>query len=324
MRRPAGGSWFRSLFLPVIFLAVSHAPAWSQDSPEPEPVQLDDVVVQGSLSGIPLREQVETFVDAVTAPPPGRGPARWHELVGVCVGVVNLRRDAAQAMADRVSEVAVMLDLPVGEPGCSPNVVVIATDDASALARALVERSPNAFRPYYAGSSRSRRQLNLFIETDRPVRWWHVMLPVTAETGQPAVRMPGEVEAPRIRAPTSRLNTLIRNELRRAYVIIDIDQVDHLTLRQLSDYVAMAAFAQIDPDAEVENFPTILNVLANPAATPEMTDWDRGYLGALYGAELNQRNPQFQAGGIAALMFRGRKEAHDGDSPTTHKGDDER
>lgn len=89
MRRSAAVSWFRP-FLPIVFLALSHGPSWGQDPPEPDPAQLDDVIVEGSLSGIPLREQVATFVDSVTAPPPGRGPARWHDLAGVCVGVVNL------------------------------------------------------------------------------------------------------------------------------------------------------------------------------------------------------------------------------------------
>lgn len=209
-------------------------------------------------------------------------------------------------MADRVSAVAVMLDLPVGEPGCSPNVVIIATDDASALARALVERSPNAFRPYYAGSSRSHRDLNLFIETDRPVRWWHVVLPVRVDSGTPAARLPGEVEAPRIRG-NGLLSTPIRNELRRAYVIIDINKVEHLTLRQLSDYVAMVAFAQIDPDAEVGSFSTVLNVLADPAGVQEMTDWDRAYLAGLYGSELRQRRPDAQLGDVAGIMLRDRR-----------------
>jgi len=316
MRRSAGVSWFRPL-LPIVVLAVSHAPAWAQDSPAAEPVQLDDVVVQGSLSGIPLREQVATFVDSVTAPPPGRGPARWHDLAGVCVGVVNLRRDAAQAMADRVSEVAVMLDLPVGEPGCSPNVVIIATDDAPALARALVERSPNAFRPRYAGAAGSARQLERFVTTDRPVRWWHVAMPVTAASGVPISRLPGSdpTDPPRIRGE-GLLNTLIRNELRRAYVIIDINQVDHLTLRQLSDYVAMAAFAQIDPDAEVGSFSTILNVVADPAGAQEMTDWDRAYLAGLYGSELRQRRPDAQLGDVAGIMLRDRRRAGEAEAET--------
>lgn len=308
MRSSAGRSWLWYL-LPLAILSVSPGPTWGQDPPEPEPAELDDVLVQGSLSGVPLRRQIETFVDAVTAPPPGRGPARWHELAGVCVGVVNLRRDAAQAMADRISEVAVMLDLPVGEPGCSPNVVVVAADDASALARALVERSPNAFRPRYGGAAGSRLRLEQFMTTDRPVRWWHVAMPVAAESGLPVFRVPGsEPIPPRIRGD-GLLNSRIRNELRRAYVIIDISQVEHLTLRQLSDYVAMVAFAQIDPDAEVGGFSTILNVVADPEVAHEMTDWDRAYLAGLYGSELRQRNPNAQLGDVAGIMFRDRRRA---------------
>ena len=303
MRWPAGVSCLKYL-LPVVFLALTCAPARGQDQEESQPTRVDDIVVLGT----PLREQVATFVDAVTAPPRGRGPARWSDRAGVCVGVVNLERQAAQILADRVSEVGVMLGMPVGEPGCSPNVLVMATDDAPAFAAALVEQSPNSFRPHYAGASGSDRQLDLFVTSDRPIRWWHVALPVT-ETGQPAIRLPGDAEPRRIRAPLSRLNTFVRNELRRAFIVIDIDQVEHLTLIQLSDYVAMVAFAQIDPDHEVGNFPSILNVVANPAVAQAMTDWDRAYLEALYGVELNRRLPSSQLGQIATGMFRDRRAA---------------
>jgi len=256
--------------------------------------------------GMPLREQVETFVDDVTAPATGWGPARWDERSGICVGVVNLRPDAAQAMADRVSEVALDLGLTVGEPGCSPNILVIATDDAPALATALVQQSPNAFRPRYSGAARRPSALRAFQSSDSPVRWWHVSMPIIRETGQPAVRLPGG-DAPWIPSWGSRLTSPITSKLLRAYVIIDIDQAEGLSFSQLADYVAMVAFAQIDPDADVSGFPTILNVFDNPTIAFGMTDWDEAYLGSLYGAEMNQRNPNAQSGAVAALMFRDRQ-----------------
>ena len=277
--------------------------AWAQETPE---TRVEDIVVLGT----PLREQVETFADTVISPPHGRGPARWSARSGICVGVVNLQREAAQAMADRVSEVALDLGLPIGEPGCSPNVLIIATDDAPALTAALVERSPNAFRPPYSGSSRSRLQLRRFIESDAPVRWWHVSLPINSETGGIAVRIPG-YPPPQTRAAASRLTTLIQNDLKRAYVIIDIGQVEDISFQQLADYVAMVAFAQIDPDADLSGFPTILNVFDNPTIAFGLTDWDQSYLGSLYGAELNQSNPNAQSGAVAALMFRERRRAED-------------
>lgn len=277
--------------------------ARAQETPE---TRVEDIIVLGT----PLREQVETFADTVVAPPHGRGPARWSARSGICVGVVNLQREAAQAMADRVSEVALDLGLPIGEPGCSPNVLIIATDDAPTLTAALVQRSPNAFRPPYSGSSRSRLQLRRFIETDRPVRWWHISLPVNSETGAIAVRIPG-YDPPRTGVMASRLTTVIQNDLMRAYVIIDIDQAEGVTFQQLADYVAMVAFAQVDPDADLSGFPTILNVFDNPNIAYGLTDWDQSYLGSLYGAELNQRSPNAQSGAVAALMFRERRRAED-------------
>lgn len=289
----------------ALFALALAAPglAWAQDTPE---TTVEDIVVLGT----PLREQVETFADTVVAPPHGRGPARWSARSGICVGVVNLQREAAQAMADRVSEVALELGLPIGEPGCSPNVLIIATDDAPTLTAALVDRSPNAFKPPYSGSSRSRRQLRRFIESEAPVRWWHVSLPVNSETGAIAVRIPGYAP-PRTGTMASRLTTVIQNDLKRAYVIIDIDQAESVTFQQLADYVAMVAFAQIDPDADLSGFPTILNVFDNPNIAFGLTDWDQAYLGSLYGAELNQRNATAQSGAVAALMFRERRRAQD-------------
>lgn len=290
----------RTRLLAISLLALG-LPGIAAAQDRPDETTVEDIVVLGT----PLREQVETFADTVVAPPHGRGPARWSARSGICVGVVNLQREAAQAMADRVSEVALELGLPIGEPGCSPNVLIIATDDAPTLTAALVERSPDAFKPPYSGSSRSRLQLRRFIESDAPVRWWHVSLPVNSETGGIAVRIPGYAP-PRTGTMASRLTTVIQNDLRRAYVIIDIDQAEGITFQQLADYVAMVAFAQIDPDADLSGFPTILNVFDNPTIAFGLTDWDQAYLGSLYGAELNQRNPNAQSGAVAALMFRER------------------
>jgi len=293
---------FLSVGIAVAVLA-GLAPSFAKAQETPE-TTVEDIVVLG----MPLREQVETFVDDVTAPATGWGPARWDERWGICVGVVNLRGDVAQAMADRISEVALDLNLTVGEPGCSPNVLVIATDDAPALAAAMVERSPNAFRPRYSGAARRPSALKAFETSDRPVRWWHVSMPIIRDTGRPAVRLPG-LDPPMISSWGSRLTTPITSRLLRAYVIIDIDQAEGLSFNQLADYVAMVTFAQVDPDAEILGFPTILNVFDNPTIAFGLTDWDKDYLGALYGSELNQRHPNQQTGAVASLMFRGRRQA---------------
>ena len=288
---------------PSLLLALALFAAAPQDTaPQmpPPPAQVDEVEDVVVISR-DLAEAVDTFVDSVVAPPTGRGPARWDRKV--CVGAVNLKREVAQPLIDRVSQIALDIGLEIGEPGCSANILILATDDGTALATALVEARPRVFRPGYSGAARSRAALDRFVATDRPVRWWHVSVPTDADTGAVAVRLPG-YGPPMINTLGGRLRTEIQNDLRRAFIIVDFAQADRVSFQQLADYVAMVAFAQIDPEARLEGFDTVLNVFADPAGAAGLTDWDRAYLTSLYDAELNQRAPNQQGGEIGGLMVR--------------------
>ena len=278
---------------------ASQQPSLSRQEPVTE---LEDVVVNGRS----LSSAVDSFVNTVTASPRGAGPARWDRKV--CVGVVNLKPSTAQVMIDRVSGVALEIGLEIGEPGCSPNVLVIATDDGNGLATALVEARPLAFRPPYAGAALSAAALERFQTSDRAVRWWHVSLPTDEDTGAIAVRIPGYA-APQLSTLGGRLRTEVTNDLRRAFIIVDIPRSGDVSFQQLSDYVAMVAFAQIDPQADMSGFPTVLNAFNDTDAADGLTDWDMSYLKSLYGAVLNQSNSASQRGAVGGIMLRDRRQA---------------
>ncbi|RZJ26735.1 MAG: hypothetical protein EON85_12095 [Brevundimonas sp.] len=283
--------------------------ASGQDAPQtppqtPDASRLEDVVVQGER----LADRVETFVDDINSPPVNRGPARWRR--DVCVGVANLKPDAAQIVADRVSEVAIRSGLEPGEPGCSPNILIVATDDGDAMARGLVERSPRAFRPEYSGAARSSEQLEAFLTSPAPVRWWHVSIPVARDTGEIAVRIPG-YPPPYIQSANSRLRASTRNDLLRAFVIVDLNRAAGVSFQQLGDYVGMVAMAQIDPDSDTAGYDTVLNLFDAGRSVDGVTDWDISYLTALYGAELNRAAASQQAGEIASSMFRDQRRQQD-------------
>lgn len=259
-------------------------------------VELEDVVVTGRS----LDTMIRNFVGEVAEPNPRRGLARWDE--AVCVGVSNLQADAAQYLADRISTVADDLGLEPGAPGCTPNIVMIATDDAEALARTLVSERRRAFRMGGAGMDRGGDALEDFVETDRPVRWWQMAMPVDSETGQRVVRLSGDCSGPECAggsgsvlafAPqynvfaASRLRTQIVDNLIRAVVIVDVDQVQDLSILQLADYIAMVSLAQIDPDADTSGYASILNVFDDPEGSASLTSWDEAFLGGLYSAERN-------------------------------------
>lgn len=297
-----GGIWAAGL----MGLAIAAAPQEQsrQDGVDPTATELEDVVVQGRR----LDERVRGFIDEVAAAPVGRGPARWRD--NICVGVANLRGDAAQYLADRVSEVALDIGLEPGEPGCSPNILIIGSDDGAAMARGLVEARRNVFWPGGSGMTRSRAALEAFQAGEQPVRWWHIAVPTDDQTNQIAVRLPGESPPVIGRTTSGRLRTTIRNDLNRVVIIVDIAKAEGLDMRQIADYAAMVAFSQIDPDADTRDYDSILN-LFHERAKPGLTEWDLAYLQALYAAELNQSAASHQTGEVQRLMSRDQRRAQD-------------
>lgn len=264
----------------------AQTPPTGEDGQEPPPSTLEDVVVSGRT----LDERVATFVDEVAQPVRRRGLARWAR--PACFGVVNFDRNAARYIADRLVARADELGLPAGDPDCDPNVFVIGTVDAPDLARAWVARNPDVFRPRFSGSAGGRNALERFVATDAAVRWWHVSLPVNfdvfrSETS-PAVRMPGE-PPPKIQVYSRSLQpSRVRDDLLKVLVLVDVGKTDAVTADQLCDYLLMVAYAQIDPDGDTADYETILNLFRD-ASVPGLTEWDRGYLGALYGADSERR-----------------------------------
>lgn len=264
----------------------------AQDPATEAPVALEDVTVTGRS----LDTLIEEFVGEVAEPNPNRSLARWRG--NFCVGVANLKGEAAQYLVDRISTVGEDLGLRKGEPGCRPNLLIVATDEASAVAEAMVRERRSAFRLGASGTDRGLTALRDFQETERPVRWWQQTMLVDSITGQRALRIPGECrppcqtvydEVPSVSVfAASRLSTQLVNDIQRMVVIIDATKVSDLSILQLADYIAMVSLAQIDPDADTARYASILNVMDDPEAAPSLTNWDLTYLRGLYEAERNR------------------------------------
>ena len=274
--------------------------------PKAEALQvMDEVVVRGQrMSDIKddLRIHIGEFIGEVVARPTGRGFARWQG--GVCVGVHNLERSAAQYLVDRISGLAVDVGLTPGEPGCTPDVIVIFTTDGKETASYIVENQPRVLRPNgQGGQQRGLAAMDEFAESDRAVRWWHLSTPVDARTGNVAIRQPGEgpptvaVEGP------SRIYSGIRDAMQRVIIIVDSGKLTGTTWQQLGDYLAVVALAQVDLEADPAGFDSILNLFSNPKAYSGLTDWDRSYVRALYAFD-QRRMPRLQRGEIVSQMLR--------------------
>ena len=286
--------------------------AFAQEpAPTPEPDAqapvADEVVVRGrrmSEVEFDLQRYVRTFINEVAAPPPGRGYARWHR--EVCIGVDNVQEKAAQYIADRVSRLALEVGLEPGEPGCRPDVIIIFTTDGQETASFMVENAPRLFRPGgpLGGLNLTLEDLDDFAQNDRAVRWWHVSVPVDARTGQRAIKMAGDDEPPVVSvAGPSRIHEGTRDDMFYAIVVVDATKLLGKTWQQIGDYLAVVSLAQIDPEAHLSDFDSILNLFENPLAYSGLTDWDRSYMRALYAFN-QERISGRQADEIVSRMMR--------------------
>ncbi len=311
-------NWALALALATAMSAPQSAPQASppasQDPATAPTTTLEDVVVERRA----LESMVRNFVGEIGAPAQRRGLARWQG--EICVGVVNIRRDVAEYIADRVSDVGMDLGLEAGEPGCRANIFIVFAADSAALADAMVSENRQAFRRGVSGLDRGSAALREFQAADRPVRWWHVSMPTDSETGQRAVRLPGDVDpttgqpaAPLVNVfAASRLSSQIRDDMAKVMIIVDVDQLGETNLAQLADYLAFIALAQVDPEGETGSYDTILNLFDAPLSVDGLTEWDASYLRSLYRVQnspVQRINPRAQAGVMAADMLRDRQRA---------------
>lgn len=277
----------------TLFASDARAQTPSPDSADTA-TRLEDVTVVGR----PLERLIESFVTEVAAPNQDRSLARWRH--SICVSTVNLQRDGAQYIIDRVADVAHRVKVQSGGPNCTPNVIVIASTDAPAIANAFTELSPQSFRPGSSTTDQGAAALRAFRESNAPVRWWHVSMPTDRNTNERAIRLPGDdcgnvsiTCAPQIRVSASSLRTEIVDNLQRVVIIIDAAQMASVGSRPLADYIAFIALAQIDPQADTSRYASVLNVFKDPAAAKDgLTDWDYGYLEGLYQAQMSLKNTQ--------------------------------
>lgn len=272
-------------------LAITAGPAVAQQSPPAE----DRVIVEGRRA----EDAVRAFVAEVAGAPKGANLARWDRKV--CVGVMNLKHEYAQKLADEVSLAAVKIGLEPGEPGCKANVLILADSEADALASRLVKDSLKQLEPPdNRDGSLGRSALRKFEISDAPVRWWHVSQTVLTDTGK-AFKDGKQVTV----RSMGRLKKNVRENMVHVLIILDTKKIGVVSFASLADYVSVVALAQIDAEADMHQFPSILNLFSSKADAhaTRMTQWDLDYLKSLYAVDGNAVSTTLEARRIEQQML---------------------
>lgn len=276
--------WIAAALGSMLMVGAPSAPS----APPDDGTTVEGVVVTARPT--PEKEAIAAFVDSLSLETAGGRLGRWDRKI--CSGVLGFQPAYAQAMNDRIARTALSVGLEVGEPGCKADIIVIGTPDSDKLTRDLVKDYPNAFAKYEGELRRSRKHLKAFVDSDAPVRWWHV----TRRTMADGQKYDAGASVP-VRG-IGRLRATTREDFDRVIIVLDVKRIGTVRFGALADYVAMVGLAQIDPETDTAGVSSLLNLFSDRAvgATPPqtLTEWDQAYLRGLYEARRDGNNSAAQ------------------------------
>ena len=91
-------------------------------------------------------------------------------------------------------------------------------------------------------------------------------------------------------ARATRLEVNNYRALSSVMAIVDARRMKGVSFGQVAAYVAMIGLAQLRPEANVSEAPSILNLFAGSGkAPPGLTSWDESFLKALYDTRITDR-----------------------------------
>lgn len=288
----------------ALALSASQTGAAASASAEPDAAEpattVEEVTVRAAQ-----RRTISEFVRDLSDETREGKLARWNKTI--CPATLGLPQRYGQYLNDRLGVVARDAGLKVAEPGCRPDILIVVTDEADQLLAELAAEHKDLFAArrwsYERTSAGGSQSFESFIQTPRPVRWWHVAESVPAD-GQPFLD-----DGRTVRVQPSRLRATMREDFAFVIIVVDAKLARGVTYQALSDYVAMAALAQLNPNVSVDSVPTVLNVFDDLEAgrTPAegLTEWDRAYLKGLYAARDDAPDSRSQRGRIVRGIQRG-------------------
>jgi hypothetical protein len=294
-----------------------------------------EIVVHAQRDPVQVRE----FVHSVSAIMPVGQLARWNQ--DICPGVVGATWQQAQQLIDQVARRAIALGLNVGRTGCAANLTILVTADAEHVVQAIYQqRRLSLINPNNVdGATLGEAALQDFVNTPRPVRWWHIAVKTTDDghvltdrraepinqRSSAAIAGASDSSAPLnsnnngfastigegasgmqgVRSNGSRLGRATRHDFNSVLVIVDTNRLNGAPISAIADYVAFVSLAQVNPNAGGLPFPSILNLFTTQDASlrpTRMTDWDLDYLDGLYHATRAARNIGQQESEITRRM----------------------
>jgi hypothetical protein len=271
----------RTLFRACLALSAlcGTVAATAQDIPDD---QSSPIVVTGRKdTDQRIRELADTLQDARGLDQIGR-----FETQGICPAALGILDQQQRQVEARMRLVARTVGIPLAGAKCTPNALVVVTDDK----RRFIERLEQK-RPYWFVSL-SLPAVRRLARSPGPAAVWHVEGTLNGDGLDLGVRDYYGASSPNqsFHAP-SLITAATRPHFNAGIVVLNIQALEGLSTTQLADYAAMRIFAPTDPSKLAAPYDTtILRILDAPRGTAvplSLTHWDVGLLKGLYSARDN-------------------------------------
>lgn len=278
--------------LPLFVCGLAGASAASAQPAQP---QSEPIVVEGVADS---QKQIDHFIKQLTTAPIHGQLSRFE--TKICPLSVGLAPARNALVIGRMRRVTAAAGIPLAAPDCRPNVILIVTNNKSALLEQLFKK-----RSYMFPDSWSVSHIHELERDPAPALAWAIEGVTTADSAP--LNYGSEVPLNRTTRAASRLTPAARPYFTASVVLVEAKALDGLTTTQLADYAAMRALAGIDPTKLDASAPTsILALLDTPMGQPvplTLTSWDMSFLKSFYATRANAY-AEYQRAQIKTFMNR--------------------
>lgn len=268
-------------------VGLALAASWSGSAMATEAKPSDEIVVTGK-SEKEVRKDAKQFVKEVGHASGNVQAARWVD--EVCPTAMGVSTGVQAVVESRVRQVAKSVGVRIAKSKCSPNLAIVFTTSAE---------SPKILRGYSVQPGTSVVEGR----KDLPIRWWyntemqgrngHKISPI------PPPSLPTNLPLPMFTPDFNtvyepgRFEASTRRVIQRAFVLIELDQVNGKSLNSLIDYAAFVSLAEVRLGAAPDG--SILSLFGAEEPRTQLTQNDVTYLKTLYRMPMNRSQRQQRA-----------------------------
>jgi hypothetical protein len=265
--------WNPVVTLALTLLAVT---ASAQDS------KIDSTTVASPRDRAAVEREVRSFVNAIAVKPGDESLARWQSQIPLCPLVAGLTGGDGEYILSRVSKIATAAGAPLAPEHCKGNFFVIVTADPEGVIKAWSKRDVRMFGDETDQGGTKIREFT----SSSPIRVWYNTEYYKLD-GTPLGNAEGRTNQS---ARATRLEVNNYRALSSVMAVVDSRRMKSVSFGQVAAFVAMIGLAQIRPEANVIEAPSILNLFAvGGNAPPGLTAWDESFLKAVYETRITDR-----------------------------------